>query len=78
MRKSSFDVLYNILVGSLFLSHIQEIPQSMTKMGQPYLVKFRIQGFLLNLSLVFGLLSHVWFQPAERRHKRLLWMGFNE
>lgn len=26
-------------------------------------IKIRIQRFLLNLSLVFGLLSHVWFQP---------------
>ena len=48
------------------------------KMGQPYLIKFRIQGFLLNLSLVFGLLSHVWFQPAERRHERLLGVRFND
>lgn len=47
-------------------------------MGQPYLIKFGVQGFLLNLSLVFGLLSHVWFQPAERRHERLLRMEFEE
>lgn len=45
----------------------------MTEQGQPYLIKFGVQGFLLNLSLVFGLLSHVRFQPPERRQER-----FNE
>lgn len=45
----------------------------MTEWGQPYLIKLGVQGFLLNLSLVFGLLSHVRFQPAEWRQER-----FNE
>lgn len=36
-----------------------------------YLVKLRIQRFLLNLCLVLGLFSHVRFQPTGGNRKQL-------